>query len=117
MRGMWPFRKKSSEPSASKAGAGAAGWTLSISQGLSAHMNQPAGPSRPAMMWMMSASDGITQKKLTVQDYMDAPGGRTQEESAAAAIRFVGDLIRTGWSPNDYQGEPGELIVPIARSK
>jgi hypothetical protein len=110
MRGMWTFRKKQSDQASPLSPRD--GWVLTGMNGLSCHMKQPNGPSRPATLWTIKAESGTIQKMLLVQDYADDPGGRTSEQSAAAAMQFVMELIRSGWSPNDYKGEPGELIVP-----
>jgi hypothetical protein len=106
---MWPFRKKQSDQSSTASQPN--GWVLTGMNGLSCHMKQPNGPSRPATLWTIKAVNGSAQKMLLVQDYMDDPGGRTSEQSATAAMQFVMELIGSGWNPNDYKGEPGELIV------
>jgi len=111
MLGMWPFKKKRTGGTP-EATLSAGGWLLTGMAGLSCHMKQPNGPSRPATVWTIRAESGNIQKMLLVQDYRDDPAGRTSEESAAGAMQFVVELIQSGWSPNDYKGKPGELVVP-----
>lgn len=87
------------------------GWNLKITGGMSAHFKQESGPSRPAILWSIAASNGKVEKKLLVRDYIDDPGGHTQEQSAQATIAYIGSLIQGGWSPMNYTGLPEELIV------
>jgi hypothetical protein len=90
-------------------------WQIAVQTGLSAHFRQPNGPARPGIDWIILLTNGTETKKILVRDYLDDTAGRSQEQSGKSAVEFVGNLLRTGWTPKDYKGQPGELIVP-ARS-
>jgi hypothetical protein len=88
------------------------GFNVRVVDGLRAHFKQPAGPSRPGTEWAISLTSSAGERQIFVRTYADDFGQLSQEQEAQLALEYVGHLIQTGWSPEQYRGEPGELIVP-----
>jgi hypothetical protein len=88
------------------------GFNVRALQGLQAHFNQPSGPSRPGADWMISLANSAGERKILVRTYADDVGPLSPEQEAQLAVEYVGHLIQAGWSPDQYRGEPGELVVP-----
>jgi hypothetical protein len=88
------------------------GFNIRAVQGLRAHFKQPSGPSRPGADWAISLTNSAGERKVLVRTYADAIGQLSPEQEAQLAVDYVGHLIQTGWSPDQYRGEPGELVVP-----
>ena len=92
-------------------------WRISISNGLSAHFNQPTGPSRAGTDWVVNLEcDGET-KALLVRSYQDETGDQQPAQIASAITHFIQQKINGGWDPEQYQGDPGELVLPAQVSK
>jgi hypothetical protein len=89
----------------------AEGWRITVLGMLSAHFYTDKGESKPGTDWAVSLKVGASEKRILVRVYDDnvARGPRQQAE---AVIAFLARLINSGWTPDSYKGEPGELIVP-----
>jgi hypothetical protein len=83
-----------------------------VLRGLRAHFNQPSAPSRPGTDWAISLTNSAGERRILVRTYAEDVGGLSQEQEAQLAVEYVGQLIQSGWSPDQYRGEPGELVVP-----
>jgi len=88
------------------------GFKVRALQGLRAHFKQPSGPSRPGADWAISLVNSAGERKILVRTYADEVGPLSPEQEAQLAVAYVGHLIESGWSPDQYRGEPGELVVP-----
>ena len=87
------------------------GWQLSILSGLSAHFKQPGGSSKAGTDWIVSLVNSAGEKRILVRMY-DDHAAKEPNAKAAAILNYVGSLLQSGWSPDQYMGEPGELVVP-----
>jgi hypothetical protein len=88
------------------------GFNVRALQGLRAHFKQASGPSRPGADWAISLTNSTGERKILVRTYADDVGQLSPEQEAQLAVAYVGHLIQTGWVPDQYRGEPGELVVP-----
>ena len=88
------------------------GFNVRALQGLRAHFKQPSGPSRPGADWAISLTNSAGERKILVRTCADDIGQLSPEQEAQLVVQYVGHLIQTGWSPDQYRGEPGELVVP-----
>jgi hypothetical protein len=88
------------------------GFNVRALKGLRAHFNQPSAPSRPGTDWMISLANSAGERKILVRTYADDIGPLSPEQESQLAVEYVGHLIQSGWSSDQYRGEPGELIVP-----
>lgn len=61
---------------------------------------------------MISLANSAGERKILVRTYTDDVGELSPEQEAQLAVEYIGHLIQTGWSPEQYRGEPGELVVP-----
>ena len=87
-------------------------WRISVSNGLSAHFKQPTGPSRAGTDWVVNLEcDGET-KGLLVRSYQDETGDKQPVQIASAITNFIQQKINEGWDPEQYKGNPGELVLP-----
>ena len=84
---------------------------LSVSSGLQAHFNQPAGPSRPGTDWVVQLKEGSVERRLMVRTYADRTKRLAANEHAAAAIAYVSQLLEGGWSANESD-QVLPLVVP-----
>ena len=87
-------------------------WTVSVTGALRAHFNQPSGPSRAGADWAVLLTSGSEQKRVLVRTYADEVGTIGDKAEAQLVIAYVTSLLESGWSPTQYKGEPGELVVP-----
>lgn len=61
---------------------------------------------------MISLANSAGECKILVRAYADEVGELPPEQEAQLAVQFLGHLIETGWSPDQYRGDPGELVIP-----
>ena len=61
---------------------------------------------------MISLVNAAGERKILVRTYSDDAGELSLEQEAQLAVEYVRHLIQAGWSPEQYRGEPGELVVP-----
>ena len=92
------------------------GFNVRVLQGLRADFKQPSGPSRAGTDWAISLTSSSGERRILVRTYANDVGPISQEQEARLALEYVGQLIRSGWSPDQYRGEPGELVVPKTSS-
>jgi hypothetical protein len=87
------------------------GWQVSVLNGLSAHFEQPSGPSKAGTDWAVWLTNGAGERRILVRIYEDnlAKGPKAQ---AKAVLKCVASLLQSGWYPDEYKGKPGELTVP-----
>ena len=60
----------------------------------------------------ISLTNSAGEHKIFVRIYKSDVGRLSAEQEAQLAVEYVGHLIQTGWSPDQYRGQPGELVVP-----
>lgn len=85
------------------------GWNVTVlGNFMRAHFKQADGPSRPGILWAVVISDGKVETKVLVQSY---DTGLAPEQDAQRVMSHMAKLIQSGWTPEDYTGAPGELIV------
>lgn len=88
------------------------GVSISVLSALRAHFKQPSGPSRAGADWTVRLSGGEGQEEhITVRTYADEVGRISEDEEAGLVVRHVAQLLESGWSPAQYRGTPGELLV------
>ena len=88
------------------------GFHVRALQVLRAHFNQPSGPSRAGADWVIALTNSAGERRILVRTYADNVGELSPAQEADLAVEYVGHLIQTGWSPDQYRDEPGELVVP-----
>jgi hypothetical protein len=88
------------------------GFNVRAIQGLRAHFKQASGPSRAGADWALALTNSAGERRILVRTYADDVGQLSPEQEAQLAVEYVGHLIRSGWSPDQYRGESGELVVP-----
>jgi hypothetical protein len=87
-------------------------WRISVINGLSAHFKQPVGKSRAGIDWMVHLEcDGET-KQLFVRSYKDETGDMQPAQIASAIANFIQQKFNNGWDPEQYKGNPGEIVLP-----
>jgi hypothetical protein len=86
-------------------------WRITVIDGLSAHFYTETGESKPGTDWAVSLKDRTGERRVLVRIYDDnvARGPRQQAE---AVIACLARQLNSGWNPDTYKGEPGELVVP-----
>ena len=52
------------------------------------------------------------QNRVFVRAYADDVGKIADQDEARLVIAYVASLLESGWSPLQYKGTPGELVVP-----
>lgn len=87
------------------------GFNIRALQGLRAHFKQASGPSRAGADWALLLTNSAGERRILVRTYSDDVGQLSPEQEAQLAVEYVGHLIQNGWSPDQYRGEPGELVV------
>ena len=88
------------------------GFNVRVMQGPRAQFKQASGPSRPGADWAISLTNSAGERRILVRTYADDIGPLSPEREAQLAVEYIGNLNQTGWSPDQYRGEPGELVVP-----
>lgn len=89
-------------------------WQATVTNGLHAHFKQSDGPSRPAVEWSVVLNNGTDERTILVRSYADEGRSVEPNEEIPRVLAFIDRLLGTGWTPADYQNEPGELVVPSA---
>ncbi|HEY1923058.1 MAG TPA: hypothetical protein VGG44_09950 [Tepidisphaeraceae bacterium] len=89
-----------------------AAWKISVTSALRAHFKQPAGPSKPGAEWLVILSCPGNETSVMVRAYDEDVVGYSTVQEAKAVATYVGELLRTGWSPASYRQLPGELTLP-----
>jgi hypothetical protein len=92
-------------------------WRISVSNGLSAHYKQPTGSSRAGTDWFVNLECDGEKIGLLVRSYQDETGNMQPAQIASAIANFIQQKINTGWDPEQYEGNPGELVLPAQVSK
>src|SRR4051794_5852922 len=87
------------------------GWGISLLGGLSAHFFQEDGSSKPGTDFAVSLNNGSGEKRILVRIY-DDNCARGSKQQAEAVVGYVATLLQSGWTPDQYKEEPGELVVP-----
>jgi len=86
-------------------------WAIHVNDVLRAHFKQPSGPSRAGADYAVTLKSGTETRQVIVRLYTDGKERSTQQEVFAVTDYLMNRLL-SGWSPNDYTGMPGELVVP-----
>src|SRR4051794_35873233 len=86
-------------------------WIVSTTGVLRAHFKQPTGPSRAGADWKVTLSNGNERHGLFVRTYVDTVGKLNDADESRVVVDYVTNLLRSGWSPAQYSGQPGELVV------
>jgi hypothetical protein len=86
-------------------------WHITPISGLSAHFYTENGESKPGTDWAVSLKNRGREKRVIVRIFDDNVA-RGQRQQSEAIIGFLAHIINGGWVPENYEGEPGELVVP-----
>jgi hypothetical protein len=86
-------------------------WRISVGSALRSSFRQATGPSRPGADWVVELKGDRESKKVLVRIFSDEVVGLTTAQEASVAARYVADLLESGWTPEEYRGQPGELTV------
>jgi hypothetical protein len=88
------------------------GFNIRALQGIRAHFKQASGPSRAGADWTLALTNSGGERRILVRTYTDDVGQLSAEQEVQLVVEYVRHLIQSGWSPDQYRGEPGELLVP-----
>lgn len=88
-------------------------WLMRVEDGLSAHFNQPDGPSKPGTDWRIGLKRGDETHSVIVRTYLAddlAPKLKNDAEyQAGVAMEYLNAVLNEGWNP----AEPRELIITL----
>lgn len=90
--------------------------SIKMLQGLKVHFKQPDGTSRPGTDWMVAVNDGRRECRILVRVYAGDVAKVGQQRETAMVVEYVAGLLRSGWTLDNYKGEPGELTLPISQA-
>jgi hypothetical protein len=85
-------------------------WRVSVVSKLDARFAQKSGPPKPGTDCTVLLSNGSGEQRILVRIYADNVARGPNQATAVAG--FVNNLLHSGWTPAEYKGEPGELVVP-----
>ena len=94
-----------------------AGWKIAVVSALNAHFKQASGPSRAGTDWAVSfvrAGEPSAERRVIVRSYSDEVADKPQEKAVPHVLGYVASLLESGWSPEQHQGAPGDLVCPPA---
>jgi len=74
--------------------------TITVKSGLTAHFNQPTGPSRLGTDWAVRI-EGVVNGVVLVRTYYSSEHPTEAEKQALAdkAAALVAEKLNTGWTP------------------
>src|SRR5579872_4013101 len=79
------------------------GWLVRIEGALSAHFNQPNGPSRPGTDYTVGLKRGEETHRVLVRAYLSpdltAAARRDTQYQMQTVTGYVFDRLNAGWSP------------------
>lgn len=80
-------------------------WSMSVTNGLSAHFKMPDGPSREGTMWSVNLVRGGERYVAMVKGLLaDDATKATRKDSAyqsQTAMEYLNDRLNGGWHPKD----------------
>ncbi|HEY4232074.1 MAG TPA: hypothetical protein VGM76_01480 [Lacipirellulaceae bacterium] len=59
----------------------------------------------------MSLRKWFGEQRILVRIYADNVSRGPNQ--SVAVVAFINSLLQSGWTPDQFQGEPGELVVPV----
>jgi hypothetical protein len=86
-------------------------WKISVVNKLDGKFPQKSGPEKPGTECSVVMNDGSGDQHLVVRIYADNVSRGPKQATAVTA--YLNGLLESGWTPADYQGAPGELLVPM----
>jgi hypothetical protein len=86
-------------------------WRVSVVSTLDGHFVQKTGPNKPGTECIVSLRKWFVEQRILVRIYADNVSRGPKQ--SIAVVAFVNSLLQSGWTPDQYKGEPGELVVPM----
>jgi hypothetical protein len=86
-------------------------WRVSVVSTLDGHFAQKSGPNKPGADCTVSIRKWFGEQRINVRIYADNVSRGPKR--SIAVVAFVNTLLQSGWTPDEYKGEPGELVVPM----
>jgi hypothetical protein len=86
-------------------------WQISVISKEDGKFPQKSGPDKPGTECTVSLNGGTGEKRILVRIYADNVSRGLKQ--AVAVTAYLNGLLESGWTPAEYQGEPGELLVPM----
>jgi hypothetical protein len=86
-------------------------WRVSVVSKVDARFAQKSGPNKPGTDCTVSLRDSSGEQRVLVRIYADNVSRGPNQ--AKAVTGYIGSLLQSGWTPAQYTGEPGELVVPM----
>ena len=86
-------------------------WKISVISKLDGKFPQKTGPDKPGTECSVVMNDGSGDQHLVVRIYADNVSRGPKQ--AAAVTAYLHSMLEYGWTPAQYQGTPGELLVPM----
>jgi hypothetical protein len=87
------------------------GWRVSVISKSDGEFTQQSGPNKPGTDCTVSLKRWTGEQRIIVRIYADNVSRGLKQSDAVVA--FVNSLLRSGWTPDQFKGEPGELVVPM----
>jgi len=86
-------------------------WSVSVSNFLNGSFKQSKGESKTGTDWIIVLRRDNNERRVLVRTYCSASeqGSASQKDRA---VEYVTSLLNHGWTPDNYQGNSGELTVP-----
>jgi hypothetical protein len=86
-------------------------WRVSFVEKVDADFSQIKGPRKLGTDCTVAVRDGSSTQRVIVRIFADNISRGPRQ--ADAVIAYVQSLLDSGWTPEQYNREPGELVVPV----
>jgi hypothetical protein len=86
-------------------------WQVEFVDKFDADFSQFKGPRKRGTDCTVAVSDGSNTQRIIVRIYVDNVSRGPKQ--ADAVVAYVRSLLDSGWTPEQYNREPGELVVPV----
>jgi hypothetical protein len=86
-------------------------WRVSVVSKLDGHFVQKSGPSKPGTECTVSLRWWFGERRIQVLIYADNISRGPKQ--SIAVVAFVNSLLQSGWTPDQFRGDGGELVVPV----
>jgi len=95
-------------------------WSMSVTNGLTAHFKVPDGPSREGTMWSINLTRGDEKYGAMVKGLLADDATKATRNDAAyqsqTAMEYLNDRLNNGWHPKDDVEHTIHISNPLAAS-
>lgn len=86
-------------------------WRISVVSKADDRFPQKSGPPKPGTDCTVLIGNRSTEHRVIVRIYADNVSRGPKQ--AGAVLAYINSLLESGWTPAQYQGAPGEIVVPM----